>query len=155
MKDQYLYHLKNKKKEQQLSALCKNQNAFLDALQSVAEKLYNREYDILSVEFGDLPNAKEYSARIAYDQIIKIEQYNPKVWNNFLNVIPPENVPLRLEVRQAINRDHFTDYKVSRFCAIWNGQWFYVSSIEAPAILIDQEDLAKGALTVTFKAWDD
>lgn len=155
MQDQYKYHLKDKKKEQLLSQLCKDSNTFLEALQPIAEKLYNHEYDILEVKFGDLPVCKEYSIALRREEIIKINEYNPKIWNNFLKVVPPEYVPLRLEVLREIKRDYCSEVSRQCYCAIWDGRHFFVANVNGPAIQIDQDELISKELEVYFKAWDD
>lgn len=157
MQDHYKYHLVNKEKEKLLSQLCVNQNAFLEALQPEAEKLYNRQRDIVYVDFGDLPSVKDYSARIVFNEIVKIEQYDPKTWNNFLSTVPPENVALRLEVIRNTKQDYCTLSKTRRYCAVWDGRHFFVADLDIsyPAIHIDEKELANGTLEVRFKAWDD
>lgn len=157
MQDQYKYHLKDKKKEELLSQLCENHTAFLEALQPEAERIFKRERDIVYVNFGNLPDVDEYTVRVTCDDIIKINEYNPKIWNNFLDVTPPENVPLRLEVLRKVEVDRPYSYAVSRYCycAIWDGRHFFVADINIPAIQIDQDKIANGDLEVRFKAWDD
>lgn len=155
MQDQYKYHLKDKKKEELLSRLCKNQNAFLEALQPEAERIFKRERDIVFVNFGDLPDVDEYTVRVTRDDIIKIDEYNPKIWNNFLNVVPPENVPLRLEVIRKIEKDYCYETRKCCYCAVWDGRHFFIADINAPAIQIDQDELSNETLIVQFKAWDD
>lgn len=158
MQDQYKYHLKDKEKEKLLSQLCKNQNAFLEALQLEARRIIEtNERDIIFVSFGDLPSVDEYTARLTRDDIIQINEYNPKIWNNFLKVVPPENVPLRLEVLRKVEVDRPYSYAVSRYCycAIWDGRHFFVADINIPAIQIDQDELANKRIEVYFKAWDD
>lgn len=155
MKTKYRFHLKDAKKEQLLTALCKNQNAFLDALQPVAEKLARRDFDLQIVVFGDQPNIKEYSATISYEDIVEISQYDPKKWNNFLNVVPPEYTPLRLEMIHRINRDYGYDLKKTCYCVIWDGRHFFIPDTNLPALKIDEIELANGSLKVQFKGWDD
>ena len=155
MQDQYKYHLKDKKKEKLLSQLCKNQNAFLEALQLEAKRIFEtNERDIVFVSFGDLPDVDEYTVRLTRDDIIKINEYNPKIWNNFLNVTPPKDIALRLNVYTHKEYDHILSTRTQLFCAIYDGYDFYIYGTTTK-IHLDQEKIANGDLEVRFKAWDD
>lgn len=106
------WHLKDRELERKL-------NKFSDGKFSriLNEHTGPNESDCIVLEL-EKNNNIELSVYIRPEAIEEIPDYNPKGWNNYPEVTPPEGIPMRVEI------DTLTD-EVRRDCAIFkNGRWF-------------------------------
>lgn len=75
-------------------------------------------------------------------EILIHEEYDASKWNSYPKVVPPENVPLRIEIRRASD-NHQT---VQRLCAQYVGSSWYTDDVRP--IFINQGD------DVQFTSWE-
>lgn len=105
------WHLKDKQLEEKLIGLCSD---FLEALNnSVYSKRKDENYILVSFDREKLGNYLNGNELLFWmDELEEVHDYNPKAWNEYPKVKPPEGIPMRVET------DKFRD------CAIFkDGCW--------------------------------
>ena len=101
------YRLKNKELQKQLDEI--SNGDFSQKLETEARRrfvgLLNRE--IVSVYYGDFDAlANRFSAIFEIDEVEEIPEYNPGKWNEWPDVTPPVEVPMRCEIWIEERRIH-------------------------------------------------
>ena len=81
------------------------------------------------------------------DELEEVSEYNPKAWNEYPAVKPPEGEMMRVEYFSLILR------KLGRTCAIFcNGQWFVEIDGEPDTEFPLEETMIK---VKRFRPWED
>ena len=81
------------------------------------------------------------------DELEEVSEYNPKAWNEYPAVKPPEGEMMRVEYFSLILR------KLGRTCAIFcNGQWFVEIAGEPDTEFPLEETMIK---VKRFRPWED
>ena len=114
------WHLKDKTLEQ---ALCRTYAGFLEALNHAAELSAGCNY--VAVEFNrKLDNGDIHENHLVFktDELEVIYEYNPKCWNKYPKVIPPENVRMRVEFNFK-NEPEKTYHACFYF---FSGKWYWL-----------------------------
>lgn len=135
------YELKNKLLQEQLNSL--SDGDFIKRLNE--QTLDGCSPDLaFSVKFGKPVGNYCYRFSIAFqvDEILIHKEYDASKWNSYPKVVPPEKVPLRIEIRRASD-NHQT---VQRLCAQYVGSSWYTDDVRP--IFINQGD------DVQFTSWE-
>lgn len=145
-----MLRLKDKELQRKLDEL--SDGDFSIALKNVKdEDLLHKEDDVAcTVVFGKtvakwsgICEYKQFRAIFKKDELEEIPNYDPKVWNQFPDVVPPEKVMMRVE----IHRNDSFGQQTRRV-----GAWFCRGSWQEPdGILVDINDLDD----VRFRPWED
>lgn len=105
------WHLKDKTVE---SALCGIYPEFLTALNHAAELSAGDDYVAVKFNRKDAhDNSHENCLMFLPDELEVIDEYNPRAWNDYQKVTPPEGVWMRVE----------TTRKVGAKAMFKNGYW--------------------------------
>lgn len=112
------YELKDRTFHMQLDSL--SEGDFSKQLN--AKMLEGATNDPFTVRFGNLvgSNLKRFEIAFQLEEILIHEEYNANQWNSYPKVIPPNNVPLRLEIRKSSNYHEV----VLRRCAYYSGGYW-------------------------------
>ena len=112
------YELKDRTFHMQLDSL--SEGDFSKQLN--AKMLEGAANDPFTVRFGKLvgSNLKRFEIAFQLEEILIHEEYNANQWNSYPKVIPPNNVPLRLEIRKSSNYHEV----VLRRCAYYSGGYW-------------------------------
>ena len=135
------YELKNKLLQEQLNSL--SDGDFIKRLNE--QTLDGCSPDLaFSVKFGKTVGnyCHRFLTVFQVKEILFHEEYDASKWNSYPKVVPPENVPLRIEIRRASD-NHQT---VQRLCAQYVGSGWYTDDVRP--IFINQGD------DVQFKSWE-
>lgn len=90
-----MYQLKNKELQAKLEDLTGGK--FIEALNNWIEYYKDRELEGITVHFSDKwTNFNRYTLYLDDDDVEL--PYNPKAWNNFPEVTPPQGVMMRVEL---------------------------------------------------------
>ncbi|HIT95539.1 MAG TPA: hypothetical protein IAC45_00475 [Candidatus Aphodousia faecavium] len=114
------WHLKNRKLEEKIIGIDAD---FSERLNQLCEKWdSNKDNDLCKYKKFSVPfhHGSKLHGEVTFlgDEVEKIIEYNPQDWNSFPEVIPPENVWMRLEIK-ANDSKH-----ISREVAFFhNGEW--------------------------------
>ena len=69
--------------------------------------LFDGKLDRYLINFGKTKTSfPRFEFVIERDEIEEVPEYNPNAWNDFPTVTPPENVPMRIEVKRIGGKDH-------------------------------------------------
>lgn len=85
----------------------------------------------------------QFGVWFTLDEVEEVSKYNPKQWNNYPDVTPPENVPMRVEVRSS-----WCGYKAQMV----DGQW---RDMRGDAIFDGPEGAGIEGPVVRFRPWED
>lgn len=138
------WHLKARKLEEKIIGI---DTDFSRRLNRLCEKWdSNKDNDLckykkFSVPFycgGKLHGEVTFSG----DEVEKVDEYNPKDWNSFPDVPPPENVWMRLEILRADYDSLNTYYKGAYFMS---GNWY----TNEGRIEFEEDD------DVQYRPWED
>ena len=135
------YELKNKLLQEQLNSL--SDGDFIKRLNE--QTLDGCSPDLaFSVKFGKPVGnyCHRFSIAFQVDEILIHKEYDASRWNSYPQVIPPEGVPLRLEIWRQRNGHR----EVARLFASYKGSSFYEA--EGRQIFIGKGD------DVQFKSWE-
>lgn len=111
------FRLKDKELQKKLDEL--SNGDFSKKLETEAQRKFvgvlNRE--IVSVYYGDFDAlANRFSAIFEVDEVEWIQEYNPRAWNEWPNVEPPKNTPMRFAKLIGIQRKRLIDWlRVNRY----------------------------------------
>ena len=148
------YRLKDRAMQEKLDAISGNdfskklnteaQRTFVGVLGREARRVYFGDFDALTNRF---------SVILELDEIEEVCEYDPNKWNLWPGVEPPQDVPLRIEVREA---DKDLDTPEPRFgkirkkaCACFDGfDWYFWPGEPFGARI----DIGKGEI-VRFRPW--
>lgn len=147
------YRLKDKELQKKLDTLS-NENRFSEQLQKVCESEYADLEKYVCVKFGKdfLTGYKDYNgdesvnrfyACILKNDIEQYKDYNPKGWNKFSEIEPPEGVWMRLNIFRSNTREQHLYRKAAKYV---HGAWRFESGEEIH--LEDQDDIC-------FCPWGD
>ena len=110
---------------------------------------------VISVYYGDFDAlANRFSAIFEVDEVEWIQEYNPRAWNEWPNVEPPKNTPMRCEVwiAEAAKGAIFKGITFLQTCLKWDGStWRHcrdgVSS---------RDEMFEGEIKrLRFRPWED
>lgn len=134
------YELKDKVLHQQLDRL--SDGDFSKRLNELTLDGFSPEFTFV-VKFGKpVGYCHRFLTAFQAKEILIHEEYDASKWNSYPKVVPPENVPLRIEIRRASD-NHQT---VQRLCAQYVGSGWYTDDVRP--ILINQGD------DVQFTSWE-
>lgn len=134
------YELKDKVLHQQLDRL--SDGDFSKRLNELTLDGFSPELTFV-VKFGKpVGYCHRFLTAFQAKEILIHEEYDASKWNSYPKVVPPENVPLRIEIRRASD-NHQT---VQRLCAQYVGSGWYTDDVRP--ILINQGD------DVQFTSWE-
>lgn len=87
------YRLKDQDLQRHLDAI--SNGAFSECLKA---NLHFFEDGVTRINFGkNFGYASQFSVLILKDEFEALPEYNPNDWNNYPDVTPPENIPMRVE----------------------------------------------------------
>lgn len=138
------WHLKDRELEEKLIAI---DPEFIDKLQ-MKERYVNRGFYLDlggCVYCGDVgvPKIQVYFVQ---EDLEEVPEYNPKVWNKFPEVTPPEGELLRVELFNLMLR------KIIRACAIYCNETWYAELNGEPNGTLELAGMTK---VKRFRPWNE
>ena len=135
-----MYQLKNKELQSQLEELTGGK--FIEALNRWIEYYKDQDLEGITVHFSDKWNTYNRFTLYLNDDDVELP-YNPKAWNNFPEVSPPQGVMMRVELS-------CNDIGDRLYGAYWNPEansWVFA----------DGECMSEyeNKCVVRFRLWDD
>ena len=139
------WHLKDRELEKKLIEIAP------DFVESLNESLKLGEYEENSrtyeILFGPYEGCYKFEMHVFDEELEEVPEYNPKAWNEYPAVKPPEGEMMRVEYFSLILR------KLGRTCAIFcNGQWFVEIDGEPDTEFPLEETMIK---VKRFRPWED
>lgn len=112
------WHLKDRELEKKLIEIAP------DFVESLNESLKLGEYEENSwtyrVWFGPYEDCYKFEMHVYDDELEEVPEYNPKTWNSYPEVIPPQGAMMRIKYHDVTSKDR----KVERGFALFDcGQW--------------------------------
>lgn len=131
------WHLKNKALEKKLIAIDPD---FVGNLQKSVK--YHEDETTVAVGFGDgIGGLSRFVAEFRWDELEGAPKYNPKAWNKFPQVIPPENVRMRVEFNYKDEPE-----KTYHACFyFFSGKWYWDTC---------KYSIASSIVNIRFRPWE-
>lgn len=140
------FRLKDRELQKKLDALSEV-HQFSGCLQKACKRQFRDPFDYVRVEFGRTATLDGRSNEFTHvffilkSDIEECKEYNPKAWNKFPEVEPPEGVLMRVERSDGYKTcayfKHFED----------GSDWMHTNNLCMPKAMSD--------LIVRFRPWDD
>ena len=137
------YRLKNRELEEKLNALC-DTNSFSSELQK--QMLSQKDNEVIIIDFGNyllvgknIPQIREYRAKFYREAIETYEEFDPKKWNLYSRVTPPQNAPLQIEYEIC--------GRTKKDCCVYRNRWWFTYNDLIP--------LSRDAEDIRFRPWGD
>ena len=94
-----------------------------------------------------------WAVLIPADEIEKVQEYDPKKWNKWPDVAPPENVIMRV-MQYRYDKQGVYGCSVWKRCDdnIHDGAWWAVTAGEADEI---EPDMFEPGFSLLYRPWDD
>lgn len=127
------WHLKDRELEKALEKY--SDGNFVKALNFAIERDWIDAENVVTVEFERKFLSRDYTNDLSFrtDELEDIPEYNPKAWNNYPTVTPPEGIWMRFETKVG-----------EGFMAVFeDGDWFDCNGQEI--------DKSEGR----FRPWED
>lgn len=143
------WHLKDRELEKKLIEICPN---FLECI-DFAIQTKEKDADYIYLEFDRERENVTLGFNYLYfwdDELEDILEYNPKDWNDYPKVIPPENVVMRCEIYTERYDTYTPEPKggelVDRTSGVWNGHGWDFNSLNY---------VVPDNWTIRFRPWED
>ena len=151
------WHLKDRELEEALNKKSHPNHTFTDRLNEVMAKIPKKGFSRVvgcAVKFQRIGtggiihtnNVIEFSI----EEIENVPDYNPKDWNDYPKVIPPQNVVMRCEIYTERYDTYTPEPKggelVDRTSGVWNGHGWDFNSLN---------HLVPDNWTIRYRPWED
>ena len=157
------FRLKNKELQDKLDALADGIR-FSDQLQECYEiALMDGRFDDderFNVWFGEkIGKLYKYIAAFKQDEVEEVQEheevqeYNPNAWNDFPTVTPPENVPMRIEVKRIGGKDHGSTFPFYGYFK--DSEWIVLIRRSFNKLLKEFSDFDPTYDKIRFRPWND
>ena len=115
------WHLKDRELERVLEKY--SDGNFVKALNFAIERDWIDAANVVTVEFERKFLSRGYTNDLSFrtDELEEVLEYNPKTWNKFPQVWPPENVRMRVEFEYK-NKPEETYHACFYF---FSGKWYW------------------------------
>ena len=143
------WHLKDRELEKVLEKY--SDGNFVKALNFAIERDWIDAANVVTVEFERKFLSRGYTNDLSFrtDELEEVPEYNPKIWNDYRKVTPPENCVFRAKVYwTSFEGETIVDYD----CLIYQySSWYRVRNCKPFG---GRLNITKGE-HVEFKAWED
>ena len=136
------WHLKDRELERVLEKY--SDGNFVKALNFAIERDWIDAANVVTVEFERKFLSRGYTNDLSFrtDELEEVPEYNPKAWNKFPQVIPPENVRMRVKFNYKDEPE-----KTYHACFyFFSGKWYWDTC---------KYSIASSIVNIRFRPWED
>ena len=116
--------------------------------------LFDGKVDRYLITFGKTKTSfPRFEVIIERDELEQVSEYDKNAWNDFPTVTPPENVPMRIEVKRIGGKDHGSTFPFYGYFK--DSEWIVLIRRSFNKLLKEFSDFDPTYDKIRFRPWND